>query len=53
MRDFISFRQEQEHNDATGNSRWMVSYADFMTLLFVLFLVLFLVSLVAGLVRRV
>jgi chemotaxis protein MotB len=41
MRDFISFRQEQEHNDATGNSRWMVSYADFMTLLFVLFLVLY------------
>jgi chemotaxis protein MotB len=41
MRDFISFQHEKEHNEATGNHRWMVSYADFMTLLFVLFLVLY------------
>jgi chemotaxis protein MotB len=41
MRDFISFQRETDQNDATGNNRWMVSYADFMTLLFVLFLVLY------------
>jgi chemotaxis protein MotB len=41
MRDFISFQHENEHNEATGNHRWMISYADFMTLLFVLFLVLY------------
>jgi len=41
MRDFISFHQDQESNEAAGNHRWMISYADFMTLLFVLFLVLY------------
>jgi len=41
MRDFISFHQDQEQNEAAGNHRWMISYADFMTLLFVLFLVLY------------
>jgi len=41
VRDFISFQQKDEANEATGNHRWMVSYADFMTLLFVLFLVLY------------
>jgi chemotaxis protein MotB len=41
MRDFISFHQDQETDDAVGNHRWMISYADFMTLLFVLFLVLY------------
>jgi chemotaxis protein MotB len=41
MQDFISFQREAEHSEATGNNRWMISYADFMTLLFVLFLVLY------------
>lgn len=41
MRDFISFHQDEESNEAAGNHRWMISYADFMTLLFVLFLVLY------------
>lgn len=41
MRDFISFRRNAEPSEAVGNNRWMVSYADFMTLLFVLFLVLY------------
>lgn len=41
MHDFISLQQKDEPNEATGNHRWMVSYADFMTLLFVLFLVLY------------
>jgi chemotaxis protein MotB len=41
MRDFISFQHDIEPGDAAGNNRWMVSYADFMTLLFVLFLVLY------------
>jgi chemotaxis protein MotB len=41
MREFISFQHENEPNEAAGNHRWMISYADFMTLLFVLFLVLY------------
>lgn len=41
MRDFISFHQDEEHNEGAGNHRWMISYADFVTLLFVLFLVLY------------
>jgi chemotaxis protein MotB len=41
MRDFISFQHDNEPNEAAGNNRWMISYADFMTLLFVLFLVLY------------
>ncbi|MBV8633655.1 MAG: hypothetical protein JO002_04130, partial [Burkholderiaceae bacterium] len=40
-REFISFREEGEINEGAGNNRWMVSYADFMTLLFVLFLALY------------
>lgn len=41
-REFISFRDETENpGEAAGNNRWMVSYADFMTLLFVLFLALY------------
>lgn len=39
--EFISFQDEKENNEAAGNNRWMVSYADFMTLLFVLFLALY------------
>jgi chemotaxis protein MotB len=38
---FISFREGTEINEGAGNNRWMVSYADFMTLLFVLFLALY------------
>ncbi len=41
MRDFISFRRDEEHSETAGTHRWMVSYADFVTLLFVLFLVLY------------
>jgi len=41
MKDFISFRRDAETSEAVGTNRWMVSYADFMTLLFVLFLVLY------------
>lgn len=38
---FISFQNEAEISEGAGNNRWMVSYADFMTLLFVLFLALY------------
>lgn len=41
MRPFLSFQKETEQNAAAGSHRWMVSYADFITLLFVLFLVLY------------
>jgi chemotaxis protein MotB len=41
MRDFISFQPDTEQGGTAGTHRWMVSYADFMTLLFVLFLVLY------------
>jgi chemotaxis protein MotB len=41
MRDFISFHRDAEQSEAAGTHRWMVSYADFVTLLFVLFLVLY------------
>ena len=38
----LSFQQrDADHSDASGSHRWMVSYADFITLLFVLFLVLY------------
>jgi chemotaxis protein MotB len=40
-KEFISFQVEAEASDSAGNNRWMVSYADFMTLLFVLFLALY------------
>lgn len=33
-----------ESNHATGNARWMVSYADFLTLLFAFFVVMYAVS---------
>ncbi len=39
--EFISFQDENPTHEAAGNNRWMVSYADFMTLLFVLFLALY------------
>lgn len=41
MRQFISFQHDAEQSDATGTHRWMVSYADFITLLFILFVVLY------------
>ncbi|MBC7500911.1 MAG: OmpA family protein [Herminiimonas sp.] len=41
MRKFISFEGDTEHVEGAGANRWVVSYADFMTLLFVLFLVLY------------
>ena len=41
MRAFLSFQKDADQNDASGSHRWMVSYADFITLLFVLFLVLY------------
>src|SRR5450631_4598763 len=41
MRPFLSFQTDTSQNDASGSHRWMVSYADFITLLFVLFLVLY------------
>ena len=40
-KEFISFQNETDTNEGSGNNRWMVSYADFMTLLFVLFLALY------------
>ncbi|HEX8955272.1 MAG TPA: flagellar motor protein MotB, partial [Burkholderiaceae bacterium] len=40
-KEFISFQNEAETGEGAGNNRWMVSYADFMTLLFVLFLALY------------
>ncbi len=40
-REFISFQADSESGEGAGNNRWMVSYADFMTLLFVLFLALY------------
>lgn len=33
-----------QHNDKTGAERWLISYADYMTLLFALFVVLFSLS---------
>ena len=41
MRRLISLEHSQERKEMTSSSRWMVSYADFMTILFVLFLVLY------------
>ena len=41
MRAFLSFQKDIDQNEASGSHRWMVSYADFITLLFVLFLVLY------------
>jgi len=41
MKKLISFQNVDGHNDAAGTNRWMISYADFITLLFVLFLVLY------------
>jgi chemotaxis protein MotB len=40
-RRFLSFQPDMEQNEASGSHRWMISYADFITLLFVLFLVLY------------
>ena len=41
MRRLISLEHSRERQEMTSSSRWMVSYADFMTILFVLFLVLY------------
>ncbi|CAN5458807.1 OmpA family protein [soil metagenome] len=41
MRPLLSFQKDTAQNEATGSQRWVVSYADFITLLFVLFLVLY------------
>ena len=41
MRTLIALSEDEEHNEGAGNNRWMVSYADFITLLFVLFLALY------------
>ena len=41
MRRLMSLDTRGESSEMTGSSRWMVSYADFITLLFVMFLVLY------------
>jgi chemotaxis protein MotB len=41
MRPMIALEGEEDRQDAAGTQRWMVSYADFVTLLFVLFMVLY------------
>jgi chemotaxis protein MotB len=41
MRSLISLSASTEVNEMSGSSRWMVSYADFITLLFITFLVLY------------
>jgi chemotaxis protein MotB len=41
MRQLIALDDEGDRNDVVDTHRWMVSYADFITLLFVLFLVLY------------
>ncbi|HEY4373094.1 MAG TPA: OmpA family protein [Burkholderiales bacterium] len=41
MRQFAALADEEEHSEGAGANRWMVSYADFITLLFVLFLALY------------
>jgi len=41
MRRLASLEGEEDREDMAGANRWMVSYADFITLLFVLFLVLY------------
>ncbi len=37
-------RRQESHDEKTGNERWLVSYADFITLLFGFFLVMYSVS---------
>ena len=41
MKHIISLQNDSEQTDAINTHRWMVSYADFISLLFVLFLVLY------------
>ena len=41
MRNLISLQENPHTSETLGSHRWMVSYADFITLLFVLFLVLY------------
>lgn len=41
MRPLMSLGEHAEQAEMAGSSRWMVSYADFITLLFVMFLVLY------------
>lgn len=38
------FRQEPENTDTSESNRWIISYADFITLLFALFVVLYAMS---------
>lgn len=40
----IRRRREEEHQSKTGHERWLVSYADFVTLLFGFFVVMYSVS---------
>lgn len=40
----IRRRREEEHHSKTGHERWLVSYADFVTLLFGFFVVMYSVS---------
>ncbi|MBJ3773623.1 flagellar motor protein MotD, partial [Klebsiella pneumoniae] len=37
-------RKKQKHDDHVNLERWLVSYADFVTLLFIVFLILFSMS---------
>lgn len=41
MRRFIALEDDEDHAEGAGTNRWMISYADFITLLFVLFLALY------------
>jgi chemotaxis protein MotB len=41
MRRLIALDDDDDHAEGAGNNRWMISYADFITLLFVLFLALY------------
>jgi chemotaxis protein MotB len=41
MKQLISLQNDSEQSDTINTHRWMVSYADFISLLFVLFLVLY------------
>jgi len=41
MRQMIALAADEDHNEGASTNRWMISYADFITLLFVLFLVLY------------